>query len=242
MTSGTGFDIGPAWRRLAAAVAIAWVVWGAALTAAIGAIEPFILVFAIVPVIAWGATRWRPGRISYTVFGVLGLLTILLNLPFVVASLAHPESAVGFNLDLFAVLVALLQTALGVRVWAGFGDRVAGIAWKAAAGVFAIGLAISIVAFMGLEDDEAQAGDIAVLAEKLEFAPLAITAPAGTIAVFVENADRGRHTFTITGLVDAELPASTGRRVVFDASPGTYEIFCAVPGHESMTATLTVTG
>jgi plastocyanin len=243
MTNPTrSFDLGRGWRRLAAGVAVTWVVWAAALTAIIGEIEPFILVFGLVPVIAWAATRWKPGRTTYTIFGALGLATILLNLPFLVGSLSHPESAVGFNIDLVALLAALLQLSVGVRVWVPLSERFAAAAWTGAGVVFVAGLTLSFVAALGLEDDEPQSGDLRLVAEKLEFEPASLTSAAGPIGVFIENLDPGRHTFTLAGIVDLELPANTNRRAELDLQPGAYDIICAVPGHESMTATLTVTG
>jgi plastocyanin len=242
MTEPTRFDMGAGWRRVAAIVAITWAVWAVALTAIIGEIEPFILIFGLVPVAAWGVTLWKPGKASYTVFGALGLITIILNMPFLVSDLAHPESALGFNIGSVALLAALLQTLVGVRVWVSLSERFAARAWQVAAGLFVVGLAVSIIAAAGLEDDEAVAGDVRIVTEKIEFAPVSMTVESGG-ALFIENKDPGRHTFTVDSLdLDVELPANTARRVVIAAPPGTYEVHCAVPGHEDMTATLVVTG
>ena len=72
---------------------------------------------------------------------------------------------------------------------------------------------------------------------------LDIAVPSGTIGVWVDNRDGIHHTFTIEDLgVDLEIPALKAKRVQFDAPPGTYEIICTVPGHESMTGALTVGG
>lgn len=243
MTDRERLDIGAPWRRLAAGVTLGWVVWAVALAIIIGEVEPFIVILGGIPVIAWAATRWKPGKVSYTVFGALGLLVLVGNVPFLIGSLTHPESALGFNIDLIALLLALLQIAVGVSAWAQPTGRAAVRAVQAAGGMFAIGFVVSIVAMLGLEDDVPQAGDILLLSEKLEFAPVTVSAPAGTIAVFVDNTDPGRHTFTIRDLdVDVELPAGTKRRIEFAAAPGTYEIICAVPGHEQMKATIIVTG
>jgi plastocyanin len=249
MTEGTttggrpaGFDIGDGWRRVAAISAATWLVWAIGFSIIIQTIEPFILIFAVVPIAAWGVTVWKPGKASYTTFGALGLLTILLNLPFVISDLSHPESALGFNTGTVALLAATLQTLVGVRVWVSLSERFARRSWQTAAALFVVGLAISVVAAMGVEDDAAQAGDTMVRAYHVEFLPGSFTAPGGT-AVFIENQDPTRHTFTIEELgIDVELPANTARRVEIAAPAGTYEVTCAVPGHESMKATLTISG
>ncbi|MDX1467175.1 MAG: cupredoxin domain-containing protein [Halomonas sp.] len=236
-------DIGQNWRRLAAATAVAWAVWATVLTIVIGGIEPFVLIFAVVPILAWVATRWKPNRITYTIFGVVGILVILLNLPFVVEDLAHPESAFGFNITTWALLTALTMILVAVRAWRSLGDAAADrILWGVGA-LFLIGLVVSVVAALGLEDDERVAGDLEVVAEEVEFVPETLTASAGDIGVFIDNRDPGRHTFTIEELgIDQELPANTARRVSFDAPAGTYEYICTVPGHEDMKGTLTVGG
>jgi uncharacterized cupredoxin-like copper-binding protein len=83
-----------------------------------------------------------------------------------------------------------------------------------------------------------------VLAEGLGFLPTALDSSGGTVGVFIENNDPfRRHTFTIDELeVDVELPGGTSQRVDVSAPPGTYEFYCAVPGHEKMKGTLTITG
>ena len=236
-------DIGQNWRRVAAITAIAWAVWAVFITILIGGIEPFVMIFAIVPMLAWGATRWKPNKITYTIFGVVGLLVILLNLPFIVEDLAHPESAFGFNIGTWALLTAVLMILVGIQVWKSFGDRAADRVLGVVGALFLVGLVVSAIAALGLEDDERMAGDIEVVAEEVEFMPETLSAAAGTVAVFIDNKDPGRHSFTIDELgVDQELPASTARRVTFDAPPGTYEYICTVPGHENMKGTLTVGG
>jgi plastocyanin len=238
----TAFDIGDGWRRVAAIAAATWLVWGVGFSIIIGELEPFILVFAVVPIAAWGVTVWKPGKASYTTFGALGLVTIILNLPFVISDLSHPESPVSFNVGSVALLAALLQVLVGVRAWTPLSERLAGRAWRMAGALFAVGLAVSIVAAMSLEDDVAQAGDTMVVARHVEFEPTSFTA-TGSGAVFVENRDPTRHTFTIEALdIDVELPANTARRIELSAPAGTYEVICAVPGHENMTATLTIAG
>src|SRR5437764_533835 len=51
---------------------------------------------------------------------------------------------------------------------------------------------------------------------------------------FVNN-DLFWHTFTVTQLgVDIRLPVKGNQRLSFNAAPGTYEFFCAIPGHKGI--------
>ena len=95
----------------------------------------------------------------------------------------------------------------------------------------------------GVESDGAGSDDVTVVAEKLAFAPMDLAMDVADSGVWVDNRDGIRHTFTIPELgVDLEIPALKAKRVDIDATPGTYQIICTVPGHETMTGTLTVTG
>jgi len=234
------FDIGDGWRRLARIVAIAWVIWAVVLTIAIGGLEPFVLIFAAVPLIAWGLTVWKPGRATYTIFGAVGLLVVVFNIPFLAEDLAHPESAFGFNTSASPLLTSLLMILVGVAAWRSFSERLAFRSFTVAAGVFVIGLGVSIVAALGLEDDVSESGDVSLVAKEAEWETdtLSLSSPGG---VFVENNDPVRHTFTVDTLgIEVELPANTARRVEIDAPAGTYEFICSVPGHESMKGTITI--
>jgi uncharacterized cupredoxin-like copper-binding protein len=65
----------------------------------------------------------------------------------------------------------------------------------------------------------------------------------GDSGLWIDNKDGIRHTFAIPELeIDVEIPALKANRVDIDAPPGSYLIICTVPGHESMTGTLTITG
>ena len=238
-----GSTVSSGWRLVARITAFTWIAWALVLTIAIGGLEPFVLIFAGVPIVAWALTLWRPSKVTYTIFGVLGLLVIALNLPFLAEDLAHPESAFGFNTSSAPLLASLLMVAVGIAAWRPLSDRSASRMWMTAAILFVIGLAVSLVAALGLEDDAAAAGDILIAAESAEWTQASLTASSGTVGILVENRDPVRHTFTVEQLdIDVELPAGTDRRVEFTAAAGTYAFHCSVPGHESMTGTIVVGG
>jgi len=230
------------WRLVARIAAYTWLAWAVIITVLSGGLEPFVLIFAGVPLLSWAATLWKPGRTTFTIFGVLGLAVILLNFPAIPGDLSHPESALGFTFTLIPILAALLMITVGISAWAKLSDRAASVTWMTAGAIFVVGLVVSIVAALGLEDDVAQDGDLRLAAKDTEWSTSSLSG-SGDVAVFVENQDPYRHTFTIEALgIQVELPARTARRIEVDAPPGTYTYHCTVSFHEDMTGTITVGG
>jgi len=87
------------------------------------------------------------------------------------------------------------------------------------------------------------AGDTVIRMHSASFSPEQLELAAGTVTLGVENKDLFWHIFTIDELgVDVGLPTRAERPVTFQAEPGIYEFFCAVPGHRllGMEGTLTV--
>jgi len=83
-----------------------------------------------------------------------------------------------------------------------------------------------------------------VAAKDVRFSPRTLDARQGRITVRMANHDLFWHTFTIDKLdVDVRVPVGGARRVTFTAAPGTYEFYCAIPGHKraGMHGTFTVT-
>nr|MBA2607890.1 cupredoxin domain-containing protein [Actinomycetota bacterium] len=84
---------------------------------------------------------------------------------------------------------------------------------------------------------------IALSAKGVEFAPSKLKATGPDIAVLFRNKDLFWHTFTIDKLsVNLRAPLGGKRVEHFTAPAGTYEFYCAIPGHKAagMTGTLTV--
>jgi plastocyanin len=140
-------------------------------------------------------------------------------------------------------LASILAVLVGIAAWRSLSERTASRATVAAGAILVVGIAVGTILALGLEDDPAEAGDIQLSADAVEWVPESLSATAGQVAVYVDNLDPIRHTFAIDALdLEVELPASTGRRIEFTASAGSYEFFCTVPGHENMVGTIVVGG
>ena len=240
-STGDLTDAAPAWLGLQRAAAVVVVVGAAAIHAIAKTIIPPLIVFSALFVIAAIVSRRRP-RAGSIALGVLGILMLLGNLPYVISDLSHPDSPLPFITNgvlTIAVLVAFAGGLTTVLRRAG-GTRAAVVVALVAVVAF---VAVGVGGRLAASSTAAESGDLRVVAKDIEFDPAVVHAPAGQISVHVENEDAIAHTFAIDGLdVDLSLPASTGQRVTFNAPPGTYTIHCTIPGHENMKATLVVDG
>jgi plastocyanin len=182
------------------------------------------------------------------VLGLIGLWLLALDVAFwltpaLVSNLAGGSGIHGVFVP--AVLSALAWVLIVAAGWA-FSYRKDP---KPESGPFIAALlglgGIAVVTAIGLttDRDEPQSGDIEVDLADTEFVPDDLSVPAGPTAFFVENEDLFWHTFTIEGTdADVRLPTRGHRRVEVDLAPGTYRLICAIPAHESigMTGTITV--
>jgi plastocyanin len=95
-------------------------------------------------------------------------------------------------------------------------------------------------------DDDAGGGaaDVTVVAEDtLSFDKGDYTAQAGEVTIEYEAGGSVTHTLLIDGVDDFKLQVTGSGDTdagTVDLEAGEYEIYCDVPGHESMRATLTV--
>lgn len=205
-------------------------------------IIPPLLVFALVfAATAYALRRWGPTRSWVRVVGaVLALLAVLANIGPILQDLAHPESALVFVPSALGLLTAITAAAAGVAGFFRAFEEIVRSAGLAALGVGALLVVVSGVAALRLESDDSQMGDVRIVAHRVQY-PDTVLAKVGQVALFIENRDGFRHTFTIEQRgVDVELPASTDRRVVLELPVGRYPFICTVFGHEQMEGVLTV--
>ena len=183
----------------------------------------------------------RPGKAGPIMVGVVSVLFVLGNLPFVVEDLSHPTSFLVFSTTLAGLAAAIVGVVAMVGFLRGWPSATAGRVGAVAGAIFVLGTALSVVASLFVSNEGAESGDLALEASNTKFKPATAQAKAGRVAVAVANEDLARHTFTIETLgVDLQVPAGKSRRVEFDARPGTYTYTCEVDGHEDMKGTLTV--
>jgi uncharacterized cupredoxin-like copper-binding protein len=121
--------------------------------------------------------------------------------------------------------------------------RVAALVPQVLIAVFVVAVLAAFIQQRGDAAFAPQPRDLIVEMGSLSYAPSRLVAAAGPVGFAVTNGDLFWHTFTIDELnVNLRAPTGAGRRAVVDARPGTYEFYCAVPGHRTagMKGTLVV--
>jgi plastocyanin len=223
------------WRRLQMLGGIS-VLGSLLLSMAIAlSVEPFLLSMGA-PFLIGLLVMLRWPRVGAIWLGVSSLGLLLFSEPFLAEALAHPESLADFIPLLVFTGSLLVGTVAAIPSFRqGSAPSVASKLPRAiavgAAAVIVVGSIVGIVAFAGTESVPAQAGDIRVVTEDLEFDPAGISAEGRDVSVHVTNRDSTRHTFTIDELgVDLNVPPNTMQRVSFAADPGTYRFYCRPHG------------
>jgi len=202
---------------------------------------PPLIVFALLflgGVIWLGRATKGPAILLLVAF----ILMVAMSAPFIIPTLTVPESGGDFILNIASVLAALVGIVAAVAILrrASASDGTPRKLGLAAVGLFLALAIFSIVSTVGYDEATAQAGDIELATEDIEFTDTSIDAQSGEVSVFVNNVDGTLHTFTIDELdVNLDIPASKAARVSFQAEPGTYEFYCT-PHKEDMKGTLTV--
>ena len=202
--------------------------------------------FAVVVLLTLAWIFLRPGRI----------------IPVIVRSLIFADVAIWMVPAAFtnavnhgSVVSILLPGALGTSAVVGLiaaagfllsrGNQAAGS--RIARGVAALALAI-ILALGGVAAATASSATLSgkalvVSATNARFSATTLTADHGTVTIDFTNNDLFWHTFTVPALgIDIRTPVKGHGQVSVKVQPGSYEFFCAIPGHKSigMRGTLTV--
>jgi hypothetical protein len=206
-----------------------------------------VLVGEVIPPLAIGAVLTLVGvlvvrRAPTAGAVVLSLTTIVMLIggaPFAIEHLAYPESGVDWIHAVVGMGGRLLALGAAVALWRSVSAASARVV--AVTGVAALGLVVAtgLIATAVTSGDDRQPGDVLLEISATEF-PDRIEIASGEV-LFIDNRHMFRHTFTVEGTdIDVPLPALQGVRVPIELPPGTYEVHCAVPGHESMTGHLIV--
>lgn len=230
------------WMRLARGGAIAIVVWSLLLQLTAGVLIPPVAVIGVV-FLAFAPFLTGHRRRLGLALAVVGVLTLVGNLGGVIDDLSNPDSTPAFVLTLLAVLGVVTATIGGLGVFFGWsGKRVLTVAMTAGTAL-AIGSMVSFVIGTNTDSDPMLPADVAVTASQLRWEPGEITLRGGGSGLWVDNRDGVRHALVVPELgIELEIPGLKARRMEVSAGPGTYEIICTVPGHESMTGTLIIEG
>ncbi|MDQ4058906.1 MAG: cupredoxin domain-containing protein, partial [Actinomycetota bacterium] len=206
---------------------------------AAGAIIPPLVVFAAL----YGVGVWlarRGGKAGPIMLGILSLLLIGVNVPFIVPALSVPASTVDFVMTGFLVVLALANLVSSVALLRGADAGSARFVGRSLVALVLVVVAVAIAGRVTYDAPVSQSGDIELAAQDYEFNTEVIEADSGEVSVFVENKDAALHTFTVEGLdVDLQVPGGTTARVTFEATAGSYEFICE-PHSDVMKGTLEV--
>ena len=194
--------------------------------------------FAVVVLLSLAWIFFRPGRI----------------IPVVVRSLVFADVAIWMVPAAFtnavnhsSLISILLPGTLGVTAVVGLlgavgflvsrGNPAAGS--RGARGVAALALAV-ILLLAGIAAATASSATLSgkailVSATNARFSATTYTADHGTITIDFTNNDLFWHTFTVEALgIDVRAPVKGHGQVSINAPAGSYEFFCAIPGHKQI--------
>ena len=228
------------WMRLAKGGSIVMLIWSIALQVTAGTLIPPVAVIGLVFLAFLPLLKGERRRLGLAL-SIFTAVALLGNLDGIIDELQNPESAPAFILTLLSTVGALLAFAGGLGAFFRLPAQPVRTLAIGAVGVFLVGTVGSLVIAAGTGSDVALATDVQVTAQQVMWAPEDIRIDTSASGLWIENRDGIRHTLTIPELgIDLEVPALKARRVDIDAEPGTYQIICTVPGHETMTGILTV--
>jgi plastocyanin len=196
------------------------------------------LTFAFVVLATLGWIFFRPGRIVPVVVRTLVFVDVAIWM--VPAALTNSAN----HSSLLSILVpgTLGTTAVvGLIGAAGFlisrGNQAAGrrVARVVAAVALAVILVVAGVAAATASNTAPSGKAIVISATNARYSATNLTADHGTVTVSFTNNDLFWHTFTVPALrVDMRAPVKGRVQLSFNAAPGSYEFFCAIPGHKQI--------
>jgi hypothetical protein len=199
---------------------------------------PPLVVGAVLTAIGIALVRRLP-RSATVVLGLTSLLMLVGALQFGAEHLSHPSSGIDFSHAVIGIvgrIVAIAAAVMALRRAVGTGTRRVA---TASVGALAATLVVAAVATVATSGEAAEAGDVETAIIDHDFADRIEVLSGDTL--FVDNREPFRHTFTVEDTsLDVVVPASQAVRIPIDLPPGTYDVICAVPGHESMHTTLSV--
>jgi plastocyanin len=182
--------------------------------------------------------RWRAmlGEIiaALVSINVLGWLA-----PAAVENLRHRDGFGAIALPSTCAFLALLALiAVGGDVAARWrqkpgGSKAPAVAAAGGAGAIAVALALAALAGRGQQQD-LPPGGVRASTRDMAYSTSELHVTGGRVSIQLTNHDLFWHTLTIPELdLDLRVPVGGRRTATFDAPPGTYRFYCAIPGHRS---------
>ncbi|MCO5222620.1 MAG: cupredoxin domain-containing protein [Thermomicrobiales bacterium] len=95
----------------------------------------------------------------------------------------------------------------------------------------------------GTADGGGGGNEVTVVSHDIYFEPTEVHVAAGTVKFILPNEGAAEHDFSIDELgIQVNIPAGTTQELEVDIPAGTYEFYCAIPGHKDagMMGTLVV--
>lgn len=232
----------PEWMRLSRVGAVVMVVFAAGLQLVARSVIPPVAVIGLVFLISAPFLR-GPRRGLGLALAIFAALAFLGNVPYIVDDLRHPETPSTFVLQLAAIAGVAFAVAGGIGAFFARPVRWIRPLMLAAAGAFIAGSLTSVAVAAGTDSVAALPDDFRLTAQQVMWGPDDIVLDESATGIWIDNRDGVHHTFAIPELgIEVGVPGFKSTRVDIDAAPGKYEVVCTVPGHETMTATLTIAG
>lgn len=226
-----------AWIRVLVWVSLVATAADIGVPALAGQVIPPLAVGAAVTVVGLVLLR-RYIRAAIAVLAITNLLLFVSGAPFALPSLAYPDSPIGF-VHAAIHLGRVIAIVAAVAAWRRASPARARGLGIAAAGLLVVTLVVGVVSAALAPRERAASDDVRVEVRDVAFPPEVKVASGGS--VFINNADPLRHTFNVEGTdIAQELPERSRVRLELGLDPGTYQLYCAVPGHDDMTGTLIV--
>jgi plastocyanin len=208
--------------------------------------ETLALAFVVLLTLGW--IFFRPGRIVPVAVRSLVFLDVAFWMVPAAYSNATNHGSLGSILlpgTLGTISTVGLLAAVGFFISGGKRAAGASVARIVAAAGLAVIVVIGAVAVAAASSNTAGGNAIVIAATNARFSTTTLAANQGNVTVDFTNNDLFWHTFTIDTLgVDVRTPVKGHRQLTFHAAPGTYEFYCAIPGHKSigMHGTLVIKG
>jgi len=194
--------------------------------------------FAVVVLLTLAWIFLRPGRIIPVIVRSLVFADVAIWMVPAAFTNAVNHSSLG---SILLPGILGISAIVGLVGAAGFlisgGNQAAGsrIARGVAALALAVILALGGVAAATASSTTLSGKALVVSATNARFSATTLTADHGTVTIDFTNNDLFWHTFTVPALgIDIRTPVKGHGQVSVNAQPGSYEFFCAIPGHKSI--------